>query len=79
MAEQATRKAVGTTGHVVDLWIEHHGTICLVRPYTPVGEEWCGDYLTEAQCLGKARAVEPRYLDDIVNGALNDGLRVGGS
>ena len=66
-------------GHVIDLWVENHGTIYLIRPYTPLAEQWLDEHLQDGPRLGNARAVEHRCIQDIVNGALDDGLRIGGS
>lgn len=71
---------ISNTGHVVDFWAECHGTVWLLRPASPLGEEWLTDHLDpDGAKLGNAFAVEHRFVQDIVNGALDDGLRVGGS
>lgn len=62
-----------------DVIVSGSGTIYLVHGISEAGKEWMTDHLPEdAQTLGKAVAVEHRYIEDIVNGMRNDGLNVGG-
>lgn len=62
---------------VVDLKVENHGTIFLLRPVSSAGQAWIDEHIPEdAQSLGNAVAVEHRYIEDIVEGALEDGLVV---
>jgi hypothetical protein len=62
----------------MDLLIENHGTIWLVRPVTDAAIQWLKDTAPEdAQFLGYAMAVETRYLDGVIEAARNDGLEVG--
>jgi hypothetical protein len=46
--------------------VEHHGSVCLVRPLTPAAREVMDAHLvTEGwQWWGSALAIEPRYLAD---------------
>ena len=61
-----------------DILLTNHGSICLLRPFTPSGDEWLGANLADdAQMWGDAFVVEPRYVAPIVEGAINDGLTVG--
>jgi hypothetical protein len=60
-----------------DFEIDNHGSICILRPLTEAAKEWCDEHLPEgAMWWGGGCAVEPRYIDDIVDGILNDGLSV---
>ena len=51
-----------------DYRIENHGTICLIIPVSPE----CGAYLDvrmppDAQTWGNGFAVEPRYMENILD------------
>jgi len=61
-----------------DLLVRDEGSIFLLVPVTPAGQEWVDEHIpADAQTFGKAIVVEHRYIADIVNGALADGLEVG--
>jgi len=59
----------------IDIRIENHGSIVLLRPVSTAAAEWLeavtGD---DAQTWCGATAVEPRYLSDILDGALDEGF-----
>jgi hypothetical protein len=60
-----------------DASVENHGSITLVRPLTGAAKTWLEENVQEdAQYLGSALAVEPRYVDDLVAGMTGDGLTV---
>lgn len=60
-----------------DLMIESHGSLCLVRPYTREGTGWLAETAPDdAQFLGSAMVVEPRYIEDVVIAARTAGLVV---
>lgn len=60
-----------------DFQVENHGTIFLFRPLSDVAREWVSEHLPDdAQTWGDAVVVEHRYIADIVDGAVNDGLEV---
>ena len=63
---------------MADLLVEDHGSIALVRPVSDRGRTWLAENTeTEGwQWLGEALAVEPRYVVDLLNGAVKDGLKV---
>jgi hypothetical protein len=62
---------------VADFGGENHGTIYLLRALTERAVTWVNEHLPEgAQWFGDAVAVEPRFIHDIVVGAVTDGLRV---
>jgi len=62
---------------IADLKVQNHGTIFLLVPITPAGEAWCDEHLPEDRTYwGKATVVEHRYISDIVEGAIADGLEV---
>ncbi len=60
-----------------DLKIENHGSIVLVRPLTDAGKEGLRRTAPEdAQFMGDAMAVEPRYVEGVTDAAQEDGLTV---
>lgn len=61
----------------MDFLVENHGSICVLQPLTSAAVEWCDANLPE-DCLswGGGVVVEPRYIDDIVEGIRGDGLTV---
>lgn len=63
-----------------DLRIENHGSILLLRPQTQEGHDFIQAVLEgndEAQTFGGALVVEPRYLEGVLVGAVEDfGLEV---
>jgi hypothetical protein len=60
-----------------DLIVRVEGSICLLVPVTPAGQDWCDEHLpADAMKWGKAIVVEPRYISDIIDGAADDGLEV---
>ena len=61
---------------VKDLRIENHGSICLFRPLTEAACGWLKEHCDsdEHQYFGSALVVEPRYVEDLAENAVNDGL-----
>ena len=73
MSKEAWNSPTG----LLDLRFRDHGSVWLIRPLSPRGQEWFDEHLPEdAQTFGGAVACEPRYVLDIINGALGDGLSV---
>ncbi len=63
----------------IDLAIENHGSIYLVRPMSKAGREWIKSTSPDdAQFMGDAMAVEPRYVAGVVQAASDAGLNVDG-
>jgi len=61
----------------VDIQIENHGSIVMLHMLTTTAKEWVKEHTgEEAQFFGNALVVEPRYVRDIIQGAINDGLIV---
>ena len=61
-----------------DLIVRNHGSIFILVAVTPAGEEWIGDHIPEdAMRFGGGIVVEHRFISNIVNGAVEDGLTVG--
>ncbi len=66
------------SGIGTDIQLQNHGSLRLVRPVTDAGREWIDENVdSEAQWFGGALAVEPRYVQAIVEGMQLDGLEVG--
>lgn len=60
-----------------DAIVFNHGSIMLLRPLTPEAEAWCEEHLPEdGPRWGDSWVVEHRYVDSIVEGMREDGLRV---
>ncbi len=68
-----------------DIKVENHGTIVLLWPQSERGEQWLREHTNpNATWWGPGRGgltrgalvVEHRYVADIVNGAISDGLAV---
>ena len=49
--------------------IQPQGTIALVRPTTEWAEEWWSDNVEDLGKMGLYYVVEPRYLQNILDGA----------
>jgi hypothetical protein len=67
-------------GDVMDFDFNDHGSICLLTPLTPKASCWVEDHLdpdgmTWGQC---SVVIEPRYVQDILDGIADDGLTVRG-
>ena len=61
----------------IDIRIENHGSIFLLRPVSAIGSEWLdANIQSDALSFGDAVACEPRYVSDIGLGARADGLVV---
>ena len=53
------------------------GTIYTLLPLTEAAQNWVTDHLPEdAQTLWRNICIEHRYIGDIVQGIINDGLTV---
>lgn len=57
--------------------VEPHGSIVLLRPLDSTAREWLEQHTNEeAQWFGGALVVEPRYVEDIIDGFSADGGEV---
>jgi hypothetical protein len=60
-----------------DITVINHGSVIGFAPATNAGEAWLSEHLPDdTQCLGNTRFCEPRYAQDIIDGAQGDGLTV---
>jgi hypothetical protein len=50
-----------------NLTVEHHGSVCLVKPKTAEAEDWLVIHTSGMWYCG-ALVVEPRYLEDLLVG-----------
>ncbi len=60
-----------------DIRIEDHGSLTLVRGFTPAGTTWLEEHVAFEHFFGGAGVAEPRYVGQIIDGAIGDGLIVG--
>ncbi|MGH7391536.1 MAG: hypothetical protein ACREM3_19055 [Candidatus Rokuibacteriota bacterium] len=64
---------------MADIHVENHGAIYLLRPQTPAGREWLEENCDRSgyqPFTGGTLLCEPRYVDDVVQGARQAGLEV---
>lgn len=61
-----------------DFTVSNHGTICLVRPQTNEAMAFVNEkvQLEGWQWFGGAFSVDPRYLENLIEGIIEDGLTV---
>lgn len=70
--------AVAVKTPTLDVSLENHGSIVLLRPLTDAAKLWISEKVSgDALWFGGAVAVEPRFVGPIVEGLENDGLVVG--
>jgi len=61
-----------------DLSFANHGSLTIMTPLTPAGVDWVDEHIPEdAQTWGAGIVIEHRYVLDIMQGALSDGLDIG--
>ena len=62
---------------IADAQIENHGSLFLVQPLTPAANLWIkANVSDEAIFYGSALVVEPRYVENLAEGMIADGLTV---
>ena len=60
-----------------DVSVSNHGTVYLLHLHTRRAAGWVKDHVSDdRQYFGNALAVEHRFIEDIVRGMGEDGLRV---
>lgn len=58
-----------------DFRVENHGSVFLLRPLTVRAHDWIVAHVADdALWFGRALVVEPRYVENIVDGMTIDGL-----
>jgi len=63
----------------LDLTVSFHGSLSLFHPLTDIAREWMGDHCPASdshQYFCGALVVEPRYVEDLLAHAIEDGLKV---
>lgn len=66
-----------STVQVTDIMVQNHGSIVLVYPVSSEAREWIEQNVSdESQWFGGGLVVEPRYVENLIQGMLNDGLVV---
>lgn len=60
----------------LDVRISDHGSIAILHPLTDAGKAWINEHLDgpESQWFGGGIAVEPRYMNPILQGMQDDGI-----
>ena len=59
----------------VDVFLENHGSIWLIRPITSRAQAWLDENIADDhQTFGGAVVCEPRYLEPIASALAADGL-----
>ena len=63
---------------MTDFSLTDHGSIVVLTPLNNEAREWLDRSIDdEAQWFGRGLVIEPRYVGDIVDGIIADGLTVG--
>lgn len=60
----------------MDLQVNGSGTVYLLRSRSARGERWIEQNVADGPRLGNALAIEHRFVEAIIEGALADGLAV---
>ena len=65
------------TGNVsLDVLVQNFGSVVVLWPRTEHAREWFKEHVDSQQTWGAGTVCEPRYVHDIVDGMVNDGLEV---
>jgi hypothetical protein len=61
-----------------DISVENHGSVVLLRAMTKHGAQWLHDHVHSEpwQWMGNAVAADPRFVQEIIGFAEEDGLKV---
>jgi len=60
-----------------DFVLSDQGSVWLLRPQTEDAQDWIDEHIaSDAQQFGRAIVIEPRYVDDIVDGIAVSGLTI---
>ena len=61
----------------IDFWVLVQGTIALVKPLTRGANEWIREHVPhQSQWFGPALLLEQRYIAELLNRMVEDGLQV---
>jgi len=62
---------------MTDLSFERHGTLWLMHSHSERGNDWIVNHIPgDAMTFGEGVVIESRFVQDIVFGAMTDGLSV---
>jgi hypothetical protein len=62
---------------IEDFFVQNEGSIFLLRPLTYAAQEWIRDNISpDRMMFGDAVVVEHRFILDLIDGILADGLEV---
>ena len=62
---------------MADFSVNNQGNIFLLTAKSEAGQEWIAEYIGgDVQMFGDAIVVDHRYISDIVQGIMEDGLTV---
>lgn len=64
------------TTEQIDIQVENHGSIWLLRPMSPFGADWLEENIHEPMYFGDAVACEPRYAAPVIRAMMDEGLEV---
>jgi len=60
---------------MTDFHVNDAGSLVMIEPVTELAKAWCALHLPcDAPRWGKAYAVEPRFVADILRGVVQEGL-----
>lgn len=60
-----------------DLIVRNEGTIFILDPMTDDGKAWIAEHIPEDTIRwGEGVVIEHRYIEGVVQGAINDGMEV---
>jgi len=65
-------------GETPDARVENMGSVCILQPLSPAGKAWTDENLAVEpwQTIGGGIAIEPRMVQNIIDGMESDGLTV---
>ena len=63
---------------IIDLHVDNQGSVVMLRPVSPRAQSWIHEHVDvpEWAWMGPRFAVEPRLVDDLLNGARDAGLTI---
>lgn len=62
---------------MTDFTVHNHGSVVLLEPNTPQAEDWLNEHIGQDngyQPRWPTALIEPRYVADVLSGAIEDGL-----
>lgn len=62
---------------MTDFLFANHGSICILTPVSEQAKEWADEHLSQdAQWWCGGVVIEPRYVQPILDGIMEDGMDV---